>query len=143
MTNTLETAILQVAKYLSVLEGMRKIGERPPETINDFPAFVCYASAGVWEFGAAQDKKGLHTIAIEIHVARKDLPKDIQAAMRWSDVVPNLLFYKLLYDNKWNGTIDTFKRITYTFGGLGWGDAATLGFRFRVEDVKMLSEVTA
>lgn len=142
MSRELDNACLQVSKYLHTLGGIKIAPLRPLESFSDFPFSVCYASSGVIEFGSAQDKKGLHTLVVELHVARKDLPDDIQAAMGYGDSIPNLLMSKLINDNNWNHTIDTFKRISYTFGAMSWGEVSTLGFRFRVEEVKILSTIT-
>lgn len=143
---TLEEVCTQVATYLSTLSGIRAAPAKPPEKLDPLPMAVTYAREGVWEFGAAGVKRGLHVIVVDIHVARKDLPKDVDAAMNFSDSVPNLLMLKNQNDRTasggWNGTISTFERITYFFGPMKWADLDTLGFRFRVEGVKVESAIT-
>jgi hypothetical protein len=138
---SLETVIAQVQTYVATLTGIRKAPSQPPEQMNAFPFAISYPSSGTWRMAPAGSKTGLHNIAIEIHVMRKDLPRDFDKAMDYSDILPNLLFLKLKDDNKWNFTIDTFGAISYTFGPLGYGGVDTLGFRFIVEEVKVQSNV--
>ena len=137
----LETVIAQVQTYVGTLAGIRKAPAQPPDQMNAFPFAITYPSSGRWEMTPAGSKTGLHNIAIEIHIMRKDLPRDFDKALDYSDLLPNLLFLKLKDDNKWNFTIDTFAAISYTFGPLGYGGFETLGFRFIVENVKVQSAV--
>ena len=139
---TLNDAIIQVVRYARTLPGVREAPDYPPESLNSYPFVLGFAGGGVWRFGPAGDKKGLHSITLELHVARKDLPKDVEKSMGFSDSIPNLLMSKLINDNKWNNTIDTFDQISYTFGPLGWGNEPTLGFRFKIENIKMQSTIT-
>ncbi len=138
---TLQDAISQAQLYARTLAGIKGAPAYAPEQMSDFPFCVAYSGGGTWEFGAGQQKKGLHTIVLELHVARKNLPGDIAAAMAYSDSIPALLMSKLLTDNKWNGTVDTFGSIRYTFGPMGWNGAKTIGFRFFIEGIKMQSEL--
>lgn len=142
VTATLDDATKQAVRYVRALPGVRDAPDYPPEELGNYPFALGYVGGGVWKFGPTGVKKGLHTIVVELHVARKDLSKDIKSAMVFSDSIPNLLMSKLLNDNKWNNTIDTFEQITYTFGSLGWNEVATIGFRFRVEGIKMESATT-
>jgi len=142
MSDTLQNVCVQVATYLRALSGVRAAPDYPPDKIDPFPFVVVYPASGTWEFGVAGEKLGLHVLAVELHVARKDLPRDMQKALDFGDRVPNLLMSKLHNDNKWNGKIDAFGRITYTFGTLGWNGISTLGFKWLVEGVKLRSAIT-
>lgn len=138
----LDDAIRQVQLYISTLPGVKGAPQYPPEQLSDFPFSVCYPGDGMWVFGPALDKRGLHNIVVEIHTGRKTLPESVKAVINFVEDVPNLLMNKLQQDNKWNSTIDTFGAISYTFGPLGWNDAPTIGWRFRIEAVKMQSTIT-
>lgn len=143
MADTLQNVCVQVANYLSALTGVRAAPSYAPDKLDPFPFAVVYPGAGVWEFGATPgEKKGLCTIIVEMHVARKDLPKDLEKAMSFGDSVPNLLMSKMVNDNKWNGKIDTFQDITYTFGALGWNGMPTIGYRWTVNGIKLRSNIT-
>ncbi len=140
---TLATVIDQVQAYMRTLSGIRAAPDEMPERVNVFPFVIARPGDGTWEFGADGTKKGLHNIVVELHVARKDLPRDIATALPYCDSVPNLLMNKLLNDNKWNGTIDTFRDITYRFTVWEWSpELKTIGFEFTIHDVKVQSTIT-
>lgn len=147
VSTTLDAALIQVQKYMVTLPKMRKAPDKPPEQINEFPFSVAHAFSGTFTVGdPAQAMKGLHTIVVAVHVARKDLPRDVAEAMPYCESVPNLLFLKFINDNKWNFTVDSIGRIRYTFGPLGWGIGPadkpnTFGFQFFVDEVKLLTTI--
>lgn len=139
---SLQSVIAQMQTYMLTLDNVLAAPDKPPEQMHLFPFVVTFARRGTWKLAPAETKTGLHTIHIEVHVARVDLPYDVQAAMQYSDSVPELLMSKLLNDNQWNDTIDTFGDIDYEFGVLGWAKINTLGFRFIVKDVKVQTPIT-
>ena len=141
---TLQQAIDEIAADLGALTGIRGAPDEAPEQISVFPFLVTYASSGEWESDVPGNKRGLHTITVELHVARKDLPRDIAGAMAYSDSIPNALLKAIATTagDRFNNTIQTFNRVTYTFGTLGWAGVDTIGFRFRIEGVKMQSAIT-
>lgn len=137
---TLQDAIDQIQAEMKSLPGMRLAPSEPPDSLDVFPFSVCYAEAGEYNIGPPELMTGLHTIVVEIHVSRRDLVHDVRTAMRYAKSAPNEIF-----DAFKSGTltaIQTLERITYTFGGLGWGGAETLGFRFRLERVKTQDEIS-
>jgi hypothetical protein len=127
-----------VATIVRGVSGVRGAPAAVPEDIAAYPFAVTYASGGVWEFGPAGDKKGLHSVTVELHVARKELPRDVAKAMPFGDTIPNAL----MRDPTLGGTASTFGRIRYSFGPLGWGGMDTIGFRFVLEDIKVLSAIS-
>jgi hypothetical protein len=129
---TLQDAIAYVQTLVGGVSGIRAAPEYPTEDINIFPFAMAYSGGGTWEISAGR-AKGLHTIVIEIHVARQDLPRDTHALMAFSDSIPQAL----LSDPTLGGNIATFGTIRYTFGQLGWAGIQTLGFRFYIDNVKM------
>lgn len=141
---TLAAAITQAQTYIAALSGIRAAPSTPPERVNVFPFVIARPGNGSIKFGATGAKKGLHNIIIELHVARKDLPRDVATILPYCESIPNLLMYKLLNDDKWNGTIDTFESITYRFMSWDWSpELKTIGIEFTVNDVKIQSELTA
>lgn len=138
---SLQDAIDAVQDIMGALTGIKAAPDEPLEQFSQFPFAVCYADHGEWDFGPAGDRKGLHTLVLELHVARKDLPRDIAAAMAYSDIIPNAL----LKDPTLAGTVSTIVGpLVYTFGPMGYGNADkpnTLGFRFMIT-VKMQATIT-
>jgi hypothetical protein len=95
------------------------------------------AGSGSYDYGPSGVMKGLHNIILELHVARKNLPKDVESAMQYSDSIPKaIMTYPTL-----SGTVSTIGRITYTFGGMQYGDQMTVGFRFTLEGVKLQTTI--
>ena len=75
--------------------------------------------------------EGLHSLVVEIHVARKDLPRDVETALPFGELLAAAVFD----DPTLGGTVDTVRAdegITYTFGALAWGGQATIGWRITV-----------
>lgn len=134
---TLETVISEIAEDLQDIEGLRGAPSEPPEQINVFPFVVIYVRGGVWQIGAPGVIRGLHDIVVELHVARRDLPRDVRAAMSYAESVPQILLGALsAKGDRFNGSISTFGRLSYTFGPMQWGGVDTVGFRWVLENVK-------
>jgi hypothetical protein len=134
---TLQDAISEIAALLRAVSGIRAAPEYPSDQINAFPTVIIRAWSGSYEAepfgGAGGAKKGLHDVAVEVHVARKGAPYDVKLAMRYSDTVPAAL----LADPTLGGKADTFARIRYTFGDLEkYTGTPTVGWLFIVEGIK-------
>lgn len=141
---TLQQVIDQIQADLGALTGIRGSPDEAPEQINQFPFIVCYPISGEWRSDIPGAKIGLHTIGVALHIARKDLPRDIQKAMAYSESIPNALLKVVATTDgdRFNSTIETFDRITYTFGSIGYGGTETVGFVFQILGVKMQSNIT-
>jgi len=129
---TLQDAIEQIQDEMISLARMRRAPDKPPEQIAAFPFAVCYPESGEYT-QRSYVMQGLHTIAIEVHVQRKDLPRDYSTAMTFAKSVPNEIFDAI---NGALSAIVTVGSISYTFGPMAYADVETLGFRFRLEGVK-------
>ncbi len=134
----LQDAIAAVQVLVKTISGIREAPAYPPEQLELFPYAVAYSGGGVWEFGPAGDKKGLHNIVVELHIQRKALARDVSAAMAYSDSIPNIL----MKNPTLSGTVNTFQSISYTFGPLGYGGIETIGFKFTISNVKMQTAIT-
>lgn len=143
MAVTLQGAIDEVmADLKAALPTVRSAPDDPPEQVNAFPFMTVHAGSGAWEEGPAGMKKGLHSIVVELHVARAaGLARAVSEALGFAESVPNTIF-KGRNTDRFNGTIDTFDRISYTFGPLSWAGVDTFGWVFKVEGVKQQSAIT-
>jgi hypothetical protein len=138
--SALITVIGDVKKRIKALPGMGEVDLYPPEKIGQFPFVVIYPGAGSWEYGPAGDRKALYSIVIELHVARKDLPKDAEAAMKYIESIPNAVM----------STDDGDTLATTAFNGLefsglitlGYADQETLGYRWTMREVKLQTVIT-
>lgn len=138
----LDEAIDQVQTYIRAISGIRAATNVPPDQINIFPFVVCFPFQGVYEISPALVKKGLHTIIIDIHMARRDLARDVEAVDEYIETIVNTLMSKLINDNRWNNKISTFDRIRYEFKEFKYGGQPTIGYRIFVEGVKQENAVT-
>ena len=129
----LQDAMDWVQDTVGALEGMRGAPHEPTESVQVFPFSRAYAGEGVIEMNELGMDRGLHSIVVEIHVGRQDLPRDVKKAMPYVDSVPAAL----LASPTLGGTVSTFGRIRYRFGPMAVGGEDTIGFRFWLEDVKV------
>lgn len=127
----LQKIVDAINEVCGALDGIKGAPDDPPEQMNQFPFLVTYAGDGEWNLGAPTTTWGTHNINVELHVARKDLPRDVQKAMTYADKIPNAIIASHAYD-RIDNTVVTLDRIRYEFRALGWGDTDTMGFRFIV-----------
>lgn len=126
---TLQQAIDRLQELVGAIDGIREAPDEPPENIAVFPFAVAYASGGRWESVSSGWAIAYHTITLELHVSRRDLPRDVQKAMAYSESV----IVALYNDPTLDGTVELINEpIAYTFGPLGWGNTETLGFSFSI-----------
>ncbi len=97
--------------------GIREAPDYPPEQMNDFPFLVAFPGTGTFTGGPAGMKKGLHAITMQLHIARKNLPRDVEQAAPYIESIVSAL----MVDPGWGGTVDSLNQIDYRFGPLGWG----------------------
>jgi hypothetical protein len=131
----LQDVIDQVQAVVRAVSGMVKAPDEPPDQLNQFPFAVCYAGTGDLHIGPPEVMHGMHTLVLEVHVARRDLTRDVQRAMPFVDTVPAALF--AAYAAGTLTALDAMGHIRYEFRPLGWGGVATLGFRFWIDGVKV------
>jgi hypothetical protein len=151
---TIQTVVDQVQSYLRaayvapVGNGLlRAAPDNPQDAMLVFPCAITYPAAGQYNWDSYRVKRGLHTLVVEVHWAKRDLTKENEMMSPFIEHIPNLLMTKMIDDNKWNGTIDNFgaegqSAITYQTGNLGiWGDVAHFGIRFMIHDIKIRSSI--
>lgn len=141
---TLDDAISEIQADIRAITGIRAAPDYAPEQMNVFPFSVVYPGSGEFISDVPGVMRGLHSITIELHIGRKDLPRDIQSAMPYVQSIPNKLLKAIATTagDRFGSTIDTFSRITYEFGPLDWGATQTIGWRFHIEGVKIKNDIT-
>lgn len=130
MSLTLEAAIDYIQKLMRDVEGMREAPNKPPGKIGLYPFATCYPAQGVVSLGEPQGyAAGRHALALELHVARKNLPNDMELILPFVERV----IAKFRDDPTLGGTVTTVVGdLTYTFGPLNWFGQETLGWQFLV-----------
>ena len=140
------------------ISGLSEARDTAVEKASGFPLLMVYPRAGFWRPGTAAGGRGAdnvpmrwgtHAITVAVHVARRDLPFDIQMVMNFADSVPNALLHG--YDrDKFAQTVvclsDPNNRggtapITYEFGPGAIGAVDTVALTFSL-DVTVEEEIT-
>jgi len=138
----LEDAVAALQFLIGQIDGLRGAPTDPPEKITAFPFAVAFPTDGEWAFGDESYDTGLHTIVLQIHTARKDLPRDVAAIIPYGELVREKLrggtngINILLPDSAGSATVDTIDGLRYTFGKLNYEGIPTIGWSFEV-DIKI------
>ena len=123
------------------VEGIRRVPEAPPESNDVFPFVVVYPLTGEYDLHTPEDMVGLHSINIELHVARKDLARDFGTLVDIMDDIPRELLDALtdgdIGESSSDVNLSTFGAINYTFGALEWAGVETLGVTYTINEVKV------
>ena len=133
-------ATAEIIDVLQTIPGIRRVPDDPPEDNEQFPFLVAMAQDGVYTQGPAQVMKALHSVRLELHVSRKDLPRDYKHVMKLIDEIPYYLM-KHLNDGGFSN-LATFGEITYIFDDLAWAGTPTLGVIYTVTNVKVQTAIT-
>ena len=140
---TLQQTVKEIQAIVRQLKAIRSAPIKPPEKAAAFPFAMCYAASGNFKpqtVGGGGTMIGLHNIVIEVHVARKDLPRDYERAMVYAKLIPNAI-HKAHRDGTFTD-METFGQIDYVFGPMVYGDIDTIGFEFTMTEVKTSDVVT-
>lgn len=135
----LKDAVAEIVDELQTISGIRRVPDAPPENNDQFPFAVVYPLTGTYEQQMTRLMKGLHSINIELHVARKDLPRDFSLVMELIDTIPTELM--ALHAAGGFSYLATFGIIEYTFGPLSWAGVDTLGVTYTINNVKIETTV--
>lgn len=129
---TLAEAIKQIQVVTGGLAGIKSAPSTAPEAAGAFPFAVAYPRSGTLTINSYSWGTLLHTIYVEIHVARTLLPAAIDQALPYVESFASAL----VADPTLEAAVDTVNGIRFTFGKMEWGGVETLGWRFEV-DVKI------
>ena len=141
MANTqLLDAIGEIIDEIKTISGIRAAPDVPPENNDLFPFVLVYPDYGVYEYGMPIGyERALHNIAIELHIARKDLPRDYSTVMSLIDEIP-IELGKLLKASGFSN-LQTWESIEYNFQSMNYAGVETLGVRYTINGVKIQVEL--
>lgn len=124
-----QDAIARIQVLARRLDGIREAPEYAPESVNQFPFAVAYYRQGDTTLMSGY-RKGLHTLACNIFVARQLLPAAIRQAMPFYE----RFLAALEADPTLDGTVSTIVwPVRHTFGWIEWGEKAQLlGWQFEI-----------
>lgn len=129
MTQAVTTFLAQLRSDLATMPGLDRCYQGVPDAINETPAIVVYPIAGNWSLdthGRSDGTKtylGVHTIRIELHVARKDLARDMSIVETFTDTLPVYIFDGFVTD-RYQWTL-----LTVGDARLASNDTATMRYR--------------
>ncbi|MCK9600783.1 MAG: hypothetical protein M0R06_17210 [Sphaerochaeta sp.] len=133
---TLASACNAIQIAAGGVSGIKYAPEQPPETPEDFPFVVTYPETFTGTINTMEDFRMLYNITVELHISRQDLPVDVARLLAYAESFPNVIFKAL----KTNAIAAS--GITGTFGALEWGGIETIGYRWTVQNVKVITNIT-
>ncbi len=132
----LQDAIAALQRIVVAVADIRAAPEYSPDGVLVYPTAIAYASNGAWTVLTKGGAKALHTIVVDVLFDPAYLPAAACHAMRLSDAVPKAILADLTIGE----TVQTFGAIAYEFRSMPeWGDPPPLGWRLRLENVKVLT----
>ena len=91
MTQSLSGALARVQVLVGALSGIRRAPTDPPASMNVFPFSIAYVGAGEWTEYSNGGKQFLGDLMLELHVAFKDLPRNVAELMTYAESIPNAI----------------------------------------------------
>ena len=133
----LKNTVTEIINELQTMSGIRYTPDSLVENSNEqFPFAVVYPLTGYFNtLTTSAQMKGMHSINIELHIAREDLPRDFSTLMDLIDEIPYQII-KLRNDGLLSH-MATFGNIEYTFGEMYWAKVKTLGVIYTITEVKV------
>lgn len=134
MTQDINAAVTYLQTIAAGISGMRQAPAEPTEQAQ-FPFAVSYVAALA---SSVQPSFGhqinLYEIATEIHVARKDLPRDYASIKSYANDFPAAVWGDLNTNGAaLDGCVSTINRISGSLQPSTWGGIDTLAWTFRIE----------
>jgi hypothetical protein len=136
---SLQDCIDDVADTIGAISGIRAAPHEPPEAISAYPTVITYPGAGEYRTGEpAGMLKYLGDIVVELHLARKDLPRDVAKVATYERSIPN----DILEDTTLGGHCSTCGPVTSSgLIAMEW-DVPTIGIRYVIKNVKIQAAFT-
>jgi hypothetical protein len=122
---TLTDIIDTIQSAVAAVEGIRYAPDAPPESVSVFPFVTTYPASGGWAPETFDGGKSEHQVVCELHIARKDLPRNISEALGYADTIPAVIWALFGGDTSVTAT-------RYDFTAMEWGGVETIGFRWTV-----------
>lgn len=131
-TGNLQSAVAGLQDLMLTVSGVRAAPDYAPDMLGIYPFVVAYAKEGKWEPGVAGERIGEHSIEVEVHVSRGDLPVGVKAAVGYLEDMAQAILQK----RRLGGAAENVRQLRYAFGGMEWNGVETVGFRLTLEGVR-------
>jgi hypothetical protein len=133
---TLSSVCSTIQTAVGGVTGIKSKPDYPTESMHTSPYIVTYPESYTGSMNTTEDFKMIYNITVELHISRQNLPTDVERLMAFAESVPNAIF-KALRDNQIAAS-----GITGAFAGMQWGDTQTIGYRWTIQNVKILTTIT-
>lgn len=137
---SLQDCIDDVQDHMAAISGIRAAPHEPPEDTAVFPFCAAYAGPGEFRTGEpAGMMKYLGSIIVDLHLARKDLPRDVERVMTYHESIPN----DILEDTTLGGHAQTSGPVSCSgLIAMEYGGVQTIGLRYTIQNVKIQQAFT-
>ena len=152
---TMDRVIRELRDDLRTLPEIRPLLDEVPDSLHAFPALVVYPISMSWKLGSHSGDRGkpmrvgLHSIGVELVVARKDLSRDVGYLMSFCDTLPDFIFAGFKRD-AYGGTAVTLGNpslaqnatwpVRMAMVPSSWSDQDTLSWRIEL-DISVNEEI--
>lgn len=119
---------------------LREVPDIPPENVSAYPFVVIHAGDGEITGNSPEDVRGDHSLAMEIHIARKDMPYDYTTATMALGLVVDAVFSG--YKDHELRPVERYERVSYSLRPMRWGGIDTIGYDIRIEGVKIRVQIS-
>lgn len=138
----INAAVTYLQTIAGAIDGMRQAPEAPTEQAF-FPFVVSYVSGLTNSIQpSAGHQRNDYEISTEIHVARKDLPRDYASISAFAVSFPAAVWGDLNANGRaLGGHVDTINGLSGSLQPSTWGGVDTLAWTFRLQ-VKVTSQWT-
>lgn len=128
--STVQDAIEAIQAKARALAGMRAAPDYAPDSISQFPFAVSYPADGRAETESAGWHIMFYNVITEIHVSKKDLPRDLAQVMPYIETFIN----SIASDPTLGGVVNSIGpgEIRWTFSGFEYAGTPTVGWRFTI-----------
>lgn len=126
MTKSITTAVANIQTLVAALSGMRSAPAQPPDSAGAFPFGVSYIGAVEVNQASLTQRTHIFTIITEIHVARKDLPRDVAKLDPYPTAFPDAIWDAPTL----SGAVDTVLGVVGQLIPSSWGGVDTLCWQF-------------
>lgn len=129
---TLEAAVAALQALVNAVSGIREAPALLTDVPHVFPCARAYPWEGEWTGMGGEWKKGMQTIALDVHVANRNVKHAVKALYPFADSIGNMLAANPTLSD----TVQTIDYpVTWSFRSFTWdtqGQVITLGFRFLI-----------
>lgn len=122
MMDSLADTTVAFYNLLRLVPGLRRVWEKPPESMSEFPCAIIYPYQGeLWSNAAGG--RSFHTVRIEIHHTRQVMPQALGEAEVWPG---------RLYEVLRTASLDIQWPVRYRCGPIDYSNERHYGVQFDI-----------